>query len=449
VAITDLLALAVAAAAASLVRGFGQPPSTELVAIACAYPVLQVAVFAWFRLYALHQMPAVEECRRLFLAMTVGMALIVAVSFWSNGTTPRGWIALAWSIGLGLVAGSRWAWYAWRAHGRRSGTLSLRTLIVGTNEEARRLFRAMTDQRDDGFEPVGFLSVDRHVVEFEGLPVMGTLADVRTAIDTVRADCVFVATSAVRVDDVSWLARALRPQDVEVRFSTNLPELLISRLSLQPVARIPSLSVRPARLTGGQAVLKRTMDVLASSVLLVLSAPVWLLTAALVKLTSPGPVWFRQERIGMQGKPFVMLKFRTMVSGAELRLDEVRHLNDASGPLFKIRRDPRVTKLGRVLRRYSLDELPQLFNVVRGHMSLVGPRPPLRAEVSAYERWHFARLEVRPGMTGLGQITGRSDRSFEDMVRLDVFYIENWSLAYDLYILAKTIPAVMHGRGAY
>jgi lipopolysaccharide/colanic/teichoic acid biosynthesis glycosyltransferase len=151
----------------------------------------------------------------------------------------------------------------------------------------------------------------------------------------------------------------------------------------------------------------------------------------------------------MQGTPFVMLKFRTMVSGAEHRLDEVRHLNDASGPLFKIRQDPRVTRLGRLLRRLSLDELPQLFNVLRGDMSLVGPRPPLRAEVSAYERWHFARLEVRPGMTGLGQVTGRSDRSFEDMVRLDVFYIENWSLAYDLYILAKTIPAVLHGRGAY
>jgi exopolysaccharide biosynthesis polyprenyl glycosylphosphotransferase len=307
----------------------------------------------------------------------------------------------------------------------------------------------MTSQRAEGFEPVGFLTTDRQVIEFEGLPVLGTLTDIRTAVDAAGADCVFVASSSIRIEDVSWLARMLRPEDVEVRFSTNLPELLISRLSLQPIAKIPSLSVRPARLTGTQRILKRATDVVTSGALLLLSAPLWLLIAVSLKMTSPGPVLFRQERIGMRGRPFVVLKFRTMVAGAEHRLDEVRHLNEASGPLFKIRRDPRVTKLGRTLRRYSLDELPQLFNVLRGDMSLVGPRPPLRDEVSAYERWHFARLEVRPGMTGLGQVTGRSDRSFEDMVRLDVFYIENWSLAYDLIILAKTIPAVIRGRGAY
>src|SRR5262249_3124071 len=153
----------------------------------------------------------------------------------------------------------------------------------------------------------------------------------------------------------------------------------------------------------------------------------WAAIALAIRVTSPGPILFRQERIGARGAPFTMFKFRTMVRDAEARRQEVDHLNEASGPLFKIRRDPRVTRVGRFLRRCSLDELPQLLNVVRGEMSLVGPRPPLRSEVSAYERWHFARLEVRPGMTGLGQVTGRSDRSFEDTVRLDVFYIENWS----------------------
>jgi exopolysaccharide biosynthesis polyprenyl glycosylphosphotransferase len=260
---------------------------------------------------------------------------------------------------------------------------------------------------------------------------------------------VFVASSAVRVEDVSWLARVLRPQDVEVRFSTNLPELLISRITLQPVARIPSLCVRRARLSGVQGAVKRATDIVVSGALLVLLIPLWIAIAAAVRLSSPGPVLFRQERIGMRGQPFQMRKFRTMVADAEERLDGIKHLNEASGPLFKVRRDPRVTGVGRFLRRHSLDELPQLVNVLLGDMSLVGPRPPLRSEVSTYEHWHFARLEVRPGMTGLGQVTGRSDRSFEDTVRQDVFYIENWSLSYDLFIVAKTIPALLHGRGAY
>jgi exopolysaccharide biosynthesis polyprenyl glycosylphosphotransferase len=224
---------------------------------------------------------------------------------------------------------------------------------------------------------------------------------------------------------------------------------LISRLSLQPIAKIPSLSVRPARLTGAQAAAKRATDIAVAAVLLIVTAPLWAALVLAVKLSSRGPALFHQERIGMRGKRFVMLKFRTMVVDAEDRLRDVRHLNEATGPLFKMRLDPRITRLGRFLRRWSLDEMPQLVNVLRGDMSFVGPRPPLWSEVSSYEDWHFTRLDVRPGVTGLGQVTGRSDSSFEDSVRLDVFYIENWSFAYDVYILAKTIPALLSGKGAY
>jgi lipopolysaccharide/colanic/teichoic acid biosynthesis glycosyltransferase len=171
--------------------------------------------------------------------------------------------------------------------------------------------------------------------------------------------------------------------------------------------------------------------------------------AAAVKATSPGPVVFRQERIGLRGRPFTLLKFRTMVAEADQLLDELRARNEADGPLFKLRQDPRVTRVGAVLRRYSIDELPQLWNVLKGEMSLVGPRPPLAREVALYEEWQLDRLEVRPGITGLWQVSGRSELSFDDYVRLDLFYVENWSIAYDLFILSKTVPLLVSARGAY
>jgi exopolysaccharide biosynthesis polyprenyl glycosylphosphotransferase len=447
--VTDALALATATTVAYLLVPARMIDIPDAVAVIALYPVAQVATFACFHLYAAHQIPASEQFRRLLLAMAVGVSAVVVLSFWSDRSVARASIALIWSLGIVLVGADRLLWNRRVAASRRSGQLQLRTIIVGTNEEARRLARGMRKEPRQGFQPIGFVSIDRHMVAFDGLPVLGALADTVEVIRASDADCVFVASSAVRVEHTSWLARALRPQDVEVRFSTNLPELLISRLSLHPVARIPSLRVRPARLTGPQALAKRATDVIVSLVLLVVTAPLMAAVAFAVKFSSRGPVLFRQERIGREGRPFVMLKFRTMVADAQERLADVRPLNDVPGPLFKMRRDPRATRVGRWLRRHSLDELPQLVNVVRGDMSLVGPRPPLRSEVSVYERWHFARLEVRPGMTGLWQVAGRSDRSFDDMVRLDVFYIENWSLSQDLIIAARTIPALIRARGAY
>jgi exopolysaccharide biosynthesis polyprenyl glycosylphosphotransferase len=196
-------------------------------------------------------------------------------------------------------------------------------------------------------------------------------------------------------------------------------------------------------------VAKRVYDLAFASLGMLLTLPLWIAIALLVKLTSPGPIFFRQRRVGHRGRPFTILKFRTMRVGADEMLAELRALNEADGPLFKLRDDPRVTRVGRWLRRWSFDELPQLFNVVRGDMSLVGPRPPLPEEVREYEEWQFDRLEVPPGITGLWQISGRSDLSFDEYVRLDLFYIENWSLAYDFFIVAKTIPVLLSKRGAY
>jgi exopolysaccharide biosynthesis polyprenyl glycosylphosphotransferase len=210
-----------------------------------------------------------------------------------------------------------------------------------------------------------------------------------------------------------------------------------------------ALSVSAVRLTRAQAIAKRSFDVVASAAGLLFVAPLLAVIALAIRLGGGGPVLFRQERVGLHRQRFKVLKFRTMVTGADLLLEELRDRNEADGPLFKLRDDPRVTRVGRSLRRYSLDELPQLWNVLKGEMSLVGPRPPLPREVEAYEDWQLDRLEVRPGITGLWQVSGRSELPFDEYVRLDLFYIENWSLAYDLFILTKTIPMLLAPRGAF
>jgi len=218
---------------------------------------------------------------------------------------------------------------------------------------------------------------------------------------------------------------------------------------VQPLGGLTALSLHPVRLSGGQVVAKFTFDIVVSAFLLLVLSPVLLAIAVAVRLTSPGPVLFRQRRVGLRGRPFTILKFRTMRSGADRDVASLRSQHGVEDLMFKLKDDPRVTRVGRWLRRFSLDELPQLFNVIKGDMSIVGPRPPLPEEVARYEDWHFDRLEVPPGVTGLWQISGRADLSFDECVQLDVFYIENWSLVYELFILGKTIPVLLSRRGAY
>jgi exopolysaccharide biosynthesis polyprenyl glycosylphosphotransferase len=260
---------------------------------------------------------------------------------------------------------------------------------------------------------------------------------------------VFVAASALTTAQMQAVMKQMRLQDVEVRVSANLPETLSTRIAPQPVGGITTLSVRPVRLSGSQATAKRTLDLVGSALALIVLSPLFAAIALAIKLTSPGPVLFRQTRVGRHGERFTLLKFRTMVDGADEQRRQLLDLNEASGPLFKIRSDPRVTRFGRWLRKWSLDELPQLANVLRGDMSLVGPRPSLPEEAAKYFDEQVDRLEVRPGMTGLWQVSGRSDASFDEYVRMDLFYIENWSVSYDLFILGRTIPAVLAGRGSY
>jgi exopolysaccharide biosynthesis polyprenyl glycosylphosphotransferase len=283
-----------------------------------------------------------------------------------------------------------------------------------------------------------------------GVPIDGDLDDVVDVVRRRGADAVAVTsaseTAAVYLRKLSW---QLEGSGIELLVSPGLIEVAGPRLHIRPFVGLPLLAIEEPVFSGWKRVLKGALDRVGAAVTIALVAPVLLAIAAAVKLSSPGPVLYRQERVGAYGRRYTMYKFRSMVVGADAKLQELLDLNEGSGLLFKMRRDPRVTPVGRVLRRLSLDELPQLFNVLGGTMSLVGPRPPLPQEVERYDTSIRRRLLVKPGLTGLWQISGRSDLSWEESVRLDLRYVENWSLALDLLILWKTASAVLRSHGAY
>src|SRR6266540_901577 len=374
---------------------------------------------------------------------------IVMLSFWSKASFSRLWIGYSWVLALVLAAVSRRLWHREIRRSWADGELTFDTLIVGTNSEADHLADLLTSSKL-GYRPLGFVATSAQPASGGSLPVLGPIGELRELIRETGANCVFVAATAVQAADVKHVLKARRLDGVEIRVTANVPATLsTTRVTPQSVGGLMALSVNAVRLTRGQAIAKRVFDVVLSTAGLLLIWPLLLAVAIAVKLDDGGPVLFRQQRVGLQRRPFTLLKFRTMVPRAELLLADLLGRNEADGPLFKVREDPRVTRVGRWLRRFSVDELPQLLNVLKGEMSLVGPRPPLLGEVEAYEDWQLDRLEVRPGITGLWQVSGRSDLSFDEYVRLDLFYIENWSLAYDLFIVAKTLPLLLFPSGAY
>jgi exopolysaccharide biosynthesis polyprenyl glycosylphosphotransferase len=278
---------------------------------------------------------------------------------------------------------------------------------------------------------------------------MGRASDILTVVDNEHIDAVIIASSAFEHDTIARMIADLRCAPVRTHISSGLFEVLTSRVIVHEIAGVPLITVTNIGFTPARRALKRAFDVCVAGALVLLGLPLWLLIAGVIKLTSRGPILYFQRRIGVHGRPFEMCKFRSMLDGADALLDELAERNEADGPLFKMRDDPRVTPFGRFIRKHSIDEFPQLINVLKGEMSLVGPRPPLPAETEEYDEYHWRRLEVPPGMTGLWQVSGRSELSFDEMVRLDLFYIENWSVGFDISLILRTVPAVLLPRGAY
>jgi exopolysaccharide biosynthesis polyprenyl glycosylphosphotransferase len=412
---------------------------------------LWVVVFAVYGLYDRKDLDAPsEEIRRLFHGITVSLVAVVMVTFWAKFAVSRGWIAsLALFCTLTVSVGR----LAVRRLARRlsvTGYLVSPALIVGTNEEARTIARSLRRQRQLGYRAVGFVSIGQAPIDaVDGVPVVGGVEEVAQLARQTGVAAVIIAGTAVHADLLQQIDQALQTVDVEIRLTPGLPFVSPSRITIRPLDGLALLSLDRRELGLRQAALKRTFDMLFGTILFVLSLPVMVTVGILVKTTSRGPALFRQERVGKDGKPFVLYKFRSMVQGAEAQHAELVKQMGADTLLFKLREDPRVTPVGRVLRRWAVDELPQLWNVVKGDMSLVGPRPAIPSETALYNTRLRTRLRVKPGLTGLWQVNGRHELPFADYIRYDLFYVENWSLGLDLYVIGKTVPALLNRRGSY
>lgn len=381
--------------------------------------------------------------------------LVAIVAFLFKIDLARGYILIAFPLGIVVLVASRWMWRQWLSVQRQNGQFTSTVLLVGSGASAAHIARELDRQPAAGYRVVGACVPAGYPGDYlpgTEIPVLGTVDSVLDALEATAADTV-VITSAddlppERVRRLSW---SLEPGRQHLVVAPSLTDLGGPRIHTRPVSGLPLIHVETPRYDGSRRVAKRAFDVAMSGFLIASLSPVLLIIALLVKLSSRGPVLFRQTRVGFRGATFRMLKFRSMVTNAEELLGVLRNgqHNGRNQVMFKMKDDPRITDIGRVLRRFSLDELPQLFNVFLGTMSLVGPRPPLESEVAVYETHVHRRFLVKPGITGLWQVSGRSDLSWEDAVRLDLFYVENWSMTGDLVILWRTAKAVLAREGAY
>jgi exopolysaccharide biosynthesis polyprenyl glycosylphosphotransferase len=443
-AVSDATAICMALTLSYWARFGVRSMSLRELAVVGVAPLVWVLVFQAYRLYNPLYLSPAEEFRRTISATGVGMVLLVMASYWSKASLSRIWIGLTWCLVLLLELLVRRIWRLYLHRRKLDGHLALRTLIIGSTGEAVQVAQVL-DTPGSGFVPLGYVQPIGSTAAEDTLPVLGGIERLRDVIREQTADCLFVASTLVRPEDVALVSRAARREGVEVLVSANMSQVLTSRLALQQIGSLIALSVRPVRLTGKQALMKRAFDLVVASLLLVITAPILLGAMLTIRLTSHGSVLFHQERVTRGGRTFRMHKLRTMRHG--LVSDPVRA--DMSAAFFKWDQDPRVTRVGRLLRKWSLDELPQLWNVIRGEMSLVGPRPLPTEQVASNLELLGPRHEVSAGVTGWWQINGRSDVGPEEAVRLDAFYIENWSLVFDLFIILKTLGTVIKRKGAY
>ena len=337
------------------------------------------------------------------------------------------------------------------AYLRRRGIGIKRVVIVGAGEIGRTVMRTIVARPDLGYRVVGFVddNPEKGYTDIGRFKALGPLDNLPAILDEERPDEVIITLPWMYHRKILGIVRECERRRVRPRIVPDLFQMSLTQVNVEDLGGVPLIGVRSVAISKGALFVKRLIDVTLATMGLLLGAPLFLLIALAIRLDSPGPIIFRQTRVGLRGRHFEMYKFRSMHVGAEEQQDMLAELNEADGPIFKIREDPRLTRVGRILRRLSLDELPQLVNILRGEMSLIGPRPPIPAEVEKYQEWHKKRLEAPPGMTGLWQVSGRSRLSFDEMVLLDIYYIENWSLWLDFKILMRTIPKVLLGEGAY
>lgn len=464
--VTDLVVIVFAVYGSQFIRfgttgtslripGEGERPDF-LISYAIVSAILAAGWFIALALFATRDRNIVgagtSEYRRIADASIRVFAVLAILAFLLRSEVGRAYVLVAFPVGLALLLVGRWAWRKWLLRQRLAGRFLHRAVLMGERQKSAHVAEQIARDGVTGFQIVGAITEHGGASHdlAPGIPVLGDYGSLDRVLREARADTV-VFTGADTIDP-----RGMRELGWQLeRTSTNLvvapalTDVAGPRIHARPVAGLPLIQVDYPVFTGQKYATKRAFDLVVGTLLLVLLSPLFLFITLAVRRDSPGPAIFSQERVGLNGERFHMLKFRSMVVDAESHLPTLLDRTDGNGVLFKMRSDPRVTRVGAVLRRYSLDELPQLINVLRGEMSLVGPRPPLASEVERYDDWARRRLLVRPGITGLWQTQGRSDLSWDDSVRLDLYYVENWSLTGDIVILYRTARAVVQAQGAY
>ncbi|WP_345752699.1 sugar transferase [Microbacterium rhizophilus] len=388
------------------------------------------------------------EYKRIFDASFQLFGAIAILAFLLQVSIARGFLLVSFPIGILALFLERWLWRRWLGKKRKNGEYAARVVLVGSERSVIHVARELRRSPGAGYHVVGAcVPAGRMSTTVRGtdIPVVGNVNSVERAMAVAGADTVVVASTdelgPAKIKEISWALEAGRQHLV---LAPSIADIAGPRIHTRPVSGLPLIHVETPRFSAGQRFVKRMLDLFASVALVVVFSPLLLGLAVIVKASSPGPILFRQTRVGLHGGEFKMLKFRSMVQDAEARLAALQQERDHGNEImFKMRDDPRVTPVGKIMRRFSLDELPQLLNVIGGSMSLVGPRPPLPREVDQYADHVHRRFLVKPGITGLWQVSGRSALSWDDTVRLDLSYVENWSLLGDLVILLKTFRAAL------
>jgi exopolysaccharide biosynthesis polyprenyl glycosylphosphotransferase len=441
----------------SVLPGFAQP-FDFFVSKALILVVIAITIF---RLRGLYNLPRwtslLDESSTILSGATTAMAVVILFSFLQRFYPSRLIFIYAWLVMIALLLAKRLITRTTRGMLWSRGVGVDRVLVVGSGPAGRRYMEHILNSPHVGHRLVGFVdsapaeeswavATERKVVRPEYL---GHLAAIPIVVDEQQVDEVVIALPPMAHQEVLPILEQCRQLDVAFTLVPDLFELAIDRVITYEVGGLPLIRLKESRIRGANYVVKRGMDIFIASLVLFVTSPLMLMIAAAIKLDSPGPILFPQERVGKNWKRFTLFKFRTMYEDAEKRKAELQAAYNVGDLLFKLKDDPRRTRIGRFLRRTSLDELPQFFNILVGEMSVVGPRPQVPAEVENYEEWHCRRLDVTPGLTGLWQVNGRSDLTFDEMVRLDVYYAEHWSPWLDIKLILRTIPAVLLARGAY
>lgn len=451
----DLVAGLTAGVCGAWLRFDGYPSATYI-ALAAMTPLVWVLTVSLADGYN-HRLlgSGTMEYRAIWSAVLWLTAATAFISYVTKAEVARGFVLTVIPLILVLSELGRWILRTWLGAQRREGLCFSATVVVGRVDSVADMVREIQNNPSSGLSVVAACVSGLDAGHYQGssvsgVPVYGGPETALLAVNEYQAEVVAVSSHPDLVGhSLRRLGWALEELGVDLVVSPGIVEVAGPRLSLRPTAGLSLLHVERPMHSGLRAVGKALLDRVLALSITALFLPLMVAVAVAIKLENPGPVFFRQTRIGAQGRPFGMVKFRSMVTNAEELLSDLAEESDGNGILFKMKQDPRVTRVGRVIRRFSIDELPQLINVVRGEMSLIGPRPPLPSEVAEYESDAVRRLHVRPGMTGLWQVSGRSDLSWEESLRLDLWYVDNWSPVLDLQILVRTFKAVLRGSGAY